>query len=379
MKIGIISFNKYSNHMNYGAVLHSYAFQQYLDSINIDSRIIDYIPKSLEKYNIKYPILNNRRFWSIFPFSRAVFRWSVGFKSNVRKYKKFENFFATHYKLTDKTYSHADLFEQTNCKDLEFSTVVCESDIIWKRKSTGGVYNEAFFLKFPMAENARKVAYAPSLGAKPFSEEEKVQFKELVSDFDAISTRESQGAAYLSKLLNTDISWVLDPTLLIESKDYSDIIIEPNEKNYLLVYNCMKNDKAMVKQAASLAKKMNLKLIEICAFPENRVYFNHEVKDDIGIEEFLGLFKNASYVVCNAFHGGCFSLLFEKQFFLFLRDATDYRMKNITDALDIGDRLIHFYNKVIPSDIKEIDYSIVNVKLNELRERSRSFIKENLE
>ncbi len=54
MKVGIISINKYSKHLNFGAALHSYAFQQYLDKQGIDNVIIDYLPLFHE--NLQYEI-----------------------------------------------------------------------------------------------------------------------------------------------------------------------------------------------------------------------------------------------------------------------------------------------------------------------------------
>ena len=58
MKVGIISINKYSKHLNFGAALHSYAFQQYLDKQGIDNVIIDYLPRFMKTYNMKYPFLS---------------------------------------------------------------------------------------------------------------------------------------------------------------------------------------------------------------------------------------------------------------------------------------------------------------------------------
>ena len=58
MKVGIISINRYSKHLNYGAALHSYAFQHYLDLHGIDNVIIDYFPKFMEHYSLKYLFLS---------------------------------------------------------------------------------------------------------------------------------------------------------------------------------------------------------------------------------------------------------------------------------------------------------------------------------
>lgn len=378
IKVAIVSFNKHSNHMNYGAVLHSYAFQKYLSNNGIDSVIIDYIPLSLEKYNFKYPILNNKRFWEIKPFLHSIVRWSIGFFANRNKYKKFQKFFASYYKLTKQTYTSKILMSSETIENLEIDTFVCESDVIWKIRSTNEKFDDVFFLNFPAAEGKRKVAYAPSLGSDPFTEKELYKFMSLTKDFHAISTREQQGAVYLQNILNRDIDWMLDPTLLLNNLDYEKILIEPKENNYLLVYNCMINDKKMIRQAKLLADKMNLKLIEISVFADNKLFFDHTIKTDVGVEEFLGYFKKASFIVCNAFHGMCFSIIFNKEFFLFLRDSTDYRMKNLTDALDLSDRIIHFENKSIPNKYNKIDFSEVDDKMRELKIKSYNFINENI-
>ena len=60
MKVAIITINKYSKYLNYGATLHSYAFQKKLDSLGIDNVLIDYKPRFMKRVNLKYPILRIR-------------------------------------------------------------------------------------------------------------------------------------------------------------------------------------------------------------------------------------------------------------------------------------------------------------------------------
>ena len=45
--VGIISFSLHSDGYNFGAALHSFAFQKYLDKIGVDNVIINYFPKSV--------------------------------------------------------------------------------------------------------------------------------------------------------------------------------------------------------------------------------------------------------------------------------------------------------------------------------------------
>lgn len=375
--VGIVSYNVYSQHMNYGAALHSYAFQQYLMKKGVDSVVLCYIPQKLNEYHLKYPILNFNRIKSFKGFVAFLINWGGGFFSNLRKYNKFQKFFREHLRKTSKVYRFKELMKLKSIENLEFTTFVCESDVIWKLYKEND-FDECFFLNFSAAEDHIKVAYSPSLSSRKFTVAETKKFISLVSGFKAISTREAQTAAYLSSILNHEVEWVLDPTLLLDKEDYDKIAIPPKENGYVLLYNCMVNDHRMIKEAKNFASQKGMLLIEISNFYINKFVYGHRTKTDIGIEEFLGYIKNADFVICNAFHGMCFSVIFKKQFFLFQRDESDYRMQNITDALGLQSRLISHANKQIPSEYDDIDYEGVYANLEVHRKRSYDFIDENI-
>lgn len=359
--------------MNYGAALHTYAFQQYLKRHGIESVIIDYFPLALEGRSIKYPFLNFRHIGKIRDFLRHQVNYLGGFHSNLIKYHKFNGFFKCHTIKTRHRYNHQELMSVPSIEQFPIDTFVCESDVIWKLYSRKG-FDDVFFLNIPAAKNKRKVAYSPSLGSRPFDLEEEKIFKEFIKDFHGISTREQQGAVYIQKLTGCDIDWVLDPTLLLDDNDYDNIITPPKERGYILLYNCMVNDQKMVHEAETYAKKKGKQLIEISNWYINKFKNKHTVKLDVGIEEFLGYMKYADTVICNAFHGFCFSVIFRRPVFLFQRDTSDYRMNNITDALGLSDRMISVDNKHIPLNIKPIDYEHVYKLLLGHRERSYKFI-----
>ena len=371
--VGIVSYNIYSQHMNYGAALHSYAFQQYLLNNGVESVIIAYKPKELNNYNLKYPILNVNRIKTFKYFVSCLFNWGLGMLSNIRKYNKFKLFFATYTTITDKLYNYKELMKCETIENYQFTDFVCESDVIWKLLKEND-FDECFFLNFPAALGKNKVAYSPSLASRNFTDLEVSKFKTLISDFSGISTREKQGAEYLTSLLHRNIDWVLDPTLLLNSADYEKIAVVSGEKDYVLLYNCMENDLIMVKEARRFASRKGKKLIEISVFYINRFLFGHQVKTDVGIEEFLGYIMNADYVICNAFHGFCFSVIFKKDMYLFLRHKMDFRMQNITAQLGLSDRLIGLEKREIPIDEKKIDWEHVYGLLHYHRVRSEEFI-----
>jgi len=378
--IGIISYNIHSVHMNYGAALHSWAFQQYLNRLGRDSVVINYFPSNFKRhglsYSIKYPFLNYKRFWNVPHLLCHITNWLIlGFFPNLRKYRKFSRFFSEKMKKTQREYSQKELKSTSDIESLEIDTFVAESDVIWKLSGKGS-FDEVFFLQFPSAESKRKVAYAPSLSSRPFTQREEELFRKLVSDFSAISTRERQGAEYLAKMLKKEVNWMLDPTLLLDEYDYLPITKLPQEKDYILLYNCMINDRLMVKEAETYAQRKGKKLIEISNWNINKLLCHHQVVTDAGIEEFLGYFKNASEVICNAFHGVCFSVIFKKPFYVFQRDNSDYRMKNITDELGLSTRFVPYDNKHLPLVNDQIDFDEVYKTLSIHRQRSYQYIED---
>lgn len=365
----------HSMHMNYGAALHSYAFQQYLKYNNCPSTIINY--ESIDEKHIKWPFLYPyRKTTSFNGIIKHILQWGFGGWNNYKKYLKFQAFFKNHYDCTKKCYTKEDLLTFTKLEE-PFDIFVCESDVIWKTYGKGHL-NDVFLLNIPCARDKIKVAYSPSLGSKPFSNEQLYIFKKATSDFSAISVRERQGAEYLSKVLEKKVEWVLDPTLLLTAKDYDKILKEPKEEKYLLVYNCMTDDTFMWKTAEKVGKERGLKVIEISNFYHNKFRCNHKVLTDIGIEEWLGFFKNADLIFCNAFHGLCFSVIFQKQFILFERDGSDFRMRNITEALKLNDRLILWDNKSLPKKFNDINYNEINKELEKYRKISFEFISKNI-
>lgn len=362
MKVGIISINRYSKHLNYGAALHSYAFQHFLDKHQIDNVIIDYMPRFMKTYSMKYPFLSKQPKEKV----RRFFFWLGYFFPNLKKYKKFQNFFRDHYRLTKIQYDE-DILRNAL---FDFDTIVAESDVIWSPHSTQG-FDNGFFCNLPSMQGLNKISYAACIGYTNFTEKRQERFRKLLTNFDAISVREIQGTEFTQQFTDKPVTNVLDPTLLLDAKDYEDIVIPPQEKQeYLLVYNCLKNNKKMLKDAQKIAKEKNLKVIEISVFYGN--IFRNKVKLDIGIEEFLGYFKNASYVLTNAFHGVCFSIIYKKDFYTYARGTKDSRVTSILHLLDLDDKFLQ-NDEELPT-IKAIDYNHVYEKLETERQISKAFL-----
>ncbi len=357
-------------HLNYGAALHSYAFGRVLESMGVEDYVfVDYMPAFMRGYNLRYPFLNlkhNRSLGKSAAYLLDLF-------NNLAKYNKFQTFFNTRCKFTPQRYRAEDL---DSLAQRGVETYICQSDVIWKIESTGGVDN-GYFLNFLAARSARRIAYAPSLGRGASKHVE--VYQKLLHGFECVSARERQGAEFLSEILGREIEWVLDPTLLLTGDEYRAIARAPRkapQRPYVLMYNCMSNSRAMVAQAQRYATQHGLELIELSVFAANRMRYKHRVVTSAGVEEFLWYIDNAQAVFCNGFHGACLSVVHEKPFVLFQRDKSDYRMNNLVEALGVEQNFVkkECENDAINPSVLNVDYMELRHKLEELRARSRRYL-----
>ena len=376
-RVATISYTTHSKHFNYGAMLHGWAFQRVLAGMGCASVVIDYVPRSLEGYSFKWPVLNALRGWRHpFLIPRRVAQWLVSTRANLRKMEKFSQFKLMRLACTSCTYTEKTLVSARHLEGFDPSVFVCEADVIWKR-SRDRAFDRGFYLDFPAAEGKRKVAYAPSLAKEPFPPDEERRFAEYLRGFDALSSRERAGAEYISRISGRGVPWLLDPTLLLPAAEYAAMAEPSGRSGYILLYTCMNANVNMVREARRLAARTGKTLVEVGNYGINRYIFGHEVIDDAGIEEWLGLFMSADAVVCNSFHGICFSLIFHKPFFAFKRAEDDWRFTGICSEFGLEDRLVEREGH-IPACAADIDFAAIDGKLANHIARAMDYIRDNI-
>ena len=203
---------------------------------------------------------------------------------------------------------------------------------------------------------------------------------------DLVAT-EKDAKIVLENYLKKKIALVLDPTLLMNEKEWGEIADFPLVKRpYIFVYLLGNNlnHKKMIKQ---YAKWKNLEIVYI-----PHVHFNYQFSDngfadtelyDVGPKEFLGLIQNATEVITDSFHGCVFSIIFKKQFCAFKRHRDDLsinmntRLYTLLDSLNLRNRLID--DDISVKDIQKvmltsIDYEKVGEILVELRKQSLDYL-----
>ena len=367
-KYGIISLNIYEKDNNWGSILQSYALQEVMTKNGYYVEIINICPKCINRFEARYPIVR------VFPFKLGILKHSfcnsiLNFGTYIRRDNKFRAFIKKYYKSTPK-------YNRKNFTANDFKGFVVGSDIVWNIDFTNG-FDDLYFCNLPNMKVLNNIAYAPSMCDRRFSKNEERIFENRLKNFRHISVREKSLVDYVKRFTNKDVTAVLDPTLLLEEKDYSKFLLDRIIKDdYILVYT-VPTDKALVDYALKYAKKNNKKVILIECLGIQKKRKEYISFNDAGIEEWLTLIKYADYVFTNSFHACIFSIIFKKQFYTVYRNPGKTKIADLCDSLNI-----HNYSEkkdVYSFDLnKKIDYKTVYNRLEILKKNSIDYIKKSV-
>lgn len=342
---------------NCGSSLQAFALQTFLLENGVDNEIIDYVPNYVKNNGSAL---------------KSFIKHIIYFKYIQNRNKKFKEFKKRFLKITKKKYKN--IMELNNSK-LDCDCLITGSDQLWNSSYMCG-RDSVFYLDFDT--NARKIAYAVSVGKSKIGQDNLNIIKTNVNNFDWISVREGTTVSQLKQLFpDTNIDYVCDPVLLNESDAYNDIkskrIIEDE---YILVYMAQIPDTEKINNIINkIRKKYNDKIVLIGSY-RNRCDSDIHIRD-VAPGDFLSLIYNAKYIVSNSFHATMFSLIYEKDFLSILPEKNGTRIKEILDKVGLSKNYIDFSSKEY--NIPEIKrYEEIRKKLNEFRNFSRKKLLENV-
>lgn len=242
----------------------------------------------------------------------------------------------------------------------DFDVFIFGSDQIWNPKITNG-FDKIYLGDFPAAKGKKLIAYAASAGSvSNFSNENVNYFLSRLKYFDKVLVREKSLAEFIRRKTFIISEVVFDPVLLagptILYKLLDNNEIKNQKQPYLLLFQLIRNDD-IAKYAADVAKNKGLKLIEVATMRES--IFNENQKQTLSVKQLLFYFVNAAYIITSSFHGTVLSILFNKPFnTISLNNSIDERASFLLDYLNLSDRMLNIYGKVVSST--QIDYTDAN-------------------
>lgn len=373
MRIGILTLPL---HTNYGGILQAYALQTVLERMGHEVEVLD------KPDQIHRPLWRNSMTFAKRLALRAVgknvsLNYQKEYNLRERAKRKYVNVFIQQY------INRRELKSYDAISPADYDAIVVGSDQVWRQKYMPKMNVRIPFLAFTEGWNIKRIAYAASFGSDEweYTDENTTAAKQAIQGFDAVSTREESGVALCKDYLGYyDAVHVLDPTLMLDRKDYEHIIEESDLTQkingdlmcYVLDYTQEKRQ--YISECA--------KVLDMIPFDTNSKY---EVKgaslDEIvqpPVEQWLRSFRDSSFVVTDSFHACVFSILFHKPFIVIGNKSRGLaRFDSLLSLFGLEDRMVTDNLDVSLCD-KPIDWDRVDIKLKELRADSKSFLEKAL-
>lgn len=342
---------------NYGAILQAYALQKAASQFDPDIEIIDYRADFIKKNYSPYRIKNG--------YLKSLLRILL-YSSNEKKH----NHLFEQYRLKYLNLSKEQVYTQAELKDLctQYGNILCGSDQIWNTAITEG--DLSYFLPFPLVDT-KKNSYAASMGNLEIEKNKSI--KDYLMDFENVAVREKDTAEKLNRLYSIPAKAYVDPTLLLSKDQWNNFAEEKISisEPYILIYT-VKQPKKLIEEALELGKQKGLKVIQITNRKQNKGVISMKYQSPC---QFVSLFREASYVFTNSFHGSVFSIIYQKKFVVEL-EALDGSVNNRTESLFKDLEIpLEFVKNVENIDCR-IHWENIEKKLVDRKEQSLSFLRE---
>ena len=356
---------------NYGSSLQAYALMKCLEDFGHDVEIINYKPYYLTtRYNFWY-IEGQSRYRDLCNKSKfihllyALKNYPVRYKTIGRK-SPFDQFRNKYLKITDRRYAtNEELKTNPPTADL----FITGSDQVWNSVMLLG-RDPAFFLDF-VPEGFMRASYASSFGESSIVESYKSFTRVMLEKLSHISVRETTGLKILKTIDIKNAIQALDPVFLLSRQQWESIIKKEHTEKYLLVYDFI-HDPAIEQAARKIAAEKGWKIYSIN--DERELSYAHKNISNAGPLEFMEFIKSSQMVISNSFHGTAFSIIFEKEFYVFnlatLNNSS--RMSDLLSLVDLSHR--HISSKEQMQLTERIDYSKVKQRLYVHRAHSYSYL-----
>lgn len=354
---------------NYGSMLQAYALQRVVSELGMPCEILNFrTPRQREMYKVftkrrglKYFLKNATRFLHRKPL--------------CEKYARFEGFLKENLHTSEKEY---ESLQQLEAAELDYDYYISGSDQIWNPVPKD--FDWAYYL--PFAGNAKRIAYAPSMGplGAMGDVETQMQIAQHLAKYDSISVRENSTKRNVEKLIGKNALVVLDPTLLLSKAQWEKLIQQGRiiEEDYIFLYTLFANPEIM-EIAKRFSKAYHLPVVVSNFTNQYDVISPFRKKLHVGPLEFLNLIQNAKLVLASSFHGTAFAIKLQKPFFA-IGGAKDARISTLLETAGLENRAIDLTDmeQKLPKAF-DISFDEAQARLGKKIEESITYLRKALE
>lgn len=362
MKIGIMSMQRVRN---LGSFLQAYALKKTVESLGHEVVFIDY---QMEQQGKKESMLSSRiSFDKIFRFLRHR-----STPQKIQMYKKASSF--------DSYYDSFMPFLGVESKMIygtQVDTLIIGSDEVFNCFQCSDDTVDSFDF-FGENQNTKKcISYAASFGSttldKLKNNSDFCRIKKDLNGFSAVSVRDKNSYQIMQELIaDKNVEMHLDPVLIY---DFAEEIktVDVNGP-YIVVYSYRgRINREEGKAIRKFAKSKGMKLV--CTG------FIQDCCDDyllLNPFEVLGLFKSASYVITDTFHGTVLSIKYGKQFATIIRENNKQKLSDLLEKFNLQRRRLTDLSLLDATIEQYYDKGFVQQLIQQEKNKTISFLNNNL-
>lgn len=367
MKVGLMTFFV---GQNYGALLQAWALWQILSDLGCDVEFIDYHH----------------------PWSKTPYWWN--WRSYVARtpngvYKRFKTMIH-HLKLRKQFGKMESIFPRTllhygdNPSKLyqnppNADVYVVGSDQVWRTVLKWYEYIKPYFLPFG-EDNISRIAYAASLGGDEFPKEKVEEISNFISRFRAISTRESNGAEYISNLLGRNVDVMPDPTLVMGGKGFMSLRDKAkpmsNGREVYYIMDGISSGVSNILKSLSGERSFNI------ALQNFRLGLGRDFIPEV--PQFVDVIAKSQCVITNSFHACVFAILYHRRFWFIPFEgafsARNERIVHLLSTFGLESRIAKPSNldDLLKNHEETINWNYVDEKLSQLRQDGIKWLRDAL-
>lgn len=311
MKVGIVTITL---GQNYGNRLQNYAVQRILEKRN---------------YNVR--TLREKEWNNTFTYRvKACIRKRLGYNwdKKSKRIEKFEEFNKKYIKFDKHFWKKG---KEKFRYEKKYDKFIVGSDQVWNTKFE--IIGKEYFLSF--IKNKPKVSLAASIGLD-YTDSKLYLYSDLLEKFNGISVREEKGKQILSRIIEKEISVLIDPTLMIDADEWEKI--EENKSGistkYIFCYLLGNYSVEYTKKIRKYANDRNLKIYFACADQTINSIETNDIEFSFSPGEFIYLIHNAEKVITDSYHAVILSLLFDRKYLVIDREDSNVSMKSRFKTLE---------------------------------------------
>ena len=362
IKVGILSMQRIAN---YGSFLQAYGLKKLLEDQGCDVEFVDY-------HSGRTLIAADGGHGIVRKISKVleVFRYRAPLKEKI-KFIQYKKNYASNY------YPYLGIGAEMNYAP-ELDLLVIGSDEVFNcvQSNTNVGFSPELFGAGHRAN--RLITYAASFGNTTLDKLKKYavsgQVGQWLSDFDAVSVRDTNSGAIVGALTGREPRYHLDPVLAYDFMGRCEKIPESvPEKEYMILYGYSgRFTKEECEAVRAYAQKHKLKVF--CIGGVQNCCDNFIDCDPFKV---IAYFQHAACVVTDTFHGTILSVITHRQFASVVRKAgygNAEKMVDLLSRLGLTDRSVADLSDLGTVLQKKIDYTATDAIIQQERKHTCAYL-----